>query len=126
MDRQGRKSLRQRCSRLMQKLPRNIDRYIGRGRQRIQEQRSFDRRAGAQLDQCPTNASDPGNLGRMVQKDVVFGPSEIVLGQLGDGLEEFRAAAIVEPTRRERSRPSAETSKDLRPEQVLIGRRYSF
>ena len=73
----------------MQKLPGDIDRYLGRGRERLQEQRGFDRRAGAQLDQRSTNAGDPSDLARMVQKNIILGAREVVLGQCSDGLKEL-------------------------------------
>ena len=70
-------------------------------------------RAGAELNQGPRGAGRGDDLGGALGEDRALGPGRVVLGQLGDLLEELRAALVVEVLRRQLLRLGGEAGADV-------------
>ena len=75
---------------------------------RVEQVARLRRRAGAELDQRAGIAGRDEDLARALAEDLPLGPSRVVLGQLGDLLEQLRAALVVEVFRRQLLRVGAE------------------
>src|ERR1700733_3554646 len=71
------------------------------------------RRAGAELDQGGRIAGSGEDLGRAPAEDLPLGPGRVVLDQLGDLLEQLRAALVVEVLRRQLLRVGAEAGANV-------------
>ncbi len=80
---------------------------------RAQQVTGLRRRAGAELDQRVGRAGRIEDLGRAPGEDLALGPGRVVLGQLGDLLEQPRAALVVEVFRRHLLRVGAEAGADV-------------
>ena len=80
---------------------------------RAQQVAGLRRRAGAELDQGAGRAGGGEDLGRALGEDLPLGPGRVVLGQLGDPLEQLRAALVVEVFRRQLLRVGAEAGADV-------------
>ncbi len=80
---------------------------------RAQQVAGLGGRAGAELDQRPRRAGGGDDLGRALGEDLALGARRVVLGQLGDLLEELRAALVVEVLRRQLLRRGGEAGADV-------------
>ena len=68
---------------------------------RVEQDPGLGRRARAELDQRARLAGGGEDLGGALLEDLALAAGRVVLGQLGDLLEELRAALVVEVARRE-------------------------
>src|SRR5262249_19528339 len=64
-------------------------------------------------DQRPRRAGGGDDVGGAVGEDRALGPGRVVLLELGDPLEQLRAALVVEPLRRQLLRPGGEAGADV-------------
>ena len=108
---------RQRLARRDQGRLADVDRDVAAqralGPQRVEQQPGLVRRARAELDQGPGPGLRGDPRGRGAQ-DLPFGLGRVVLGQLGDLVEQRAALRVVEPLGRQRLR---------RPRSARSGRR---
>ncbi len=83
----------------------DVDRDVGAqaagGAHRVEQVARLRGRAGAELDQGAGSAGGGEDLARAVAQDLALAAGRVVLGQLGDLLEQLRAALVVEVLRRE-------------------------
>ena len=95
----------------------DVDRHVGLQAagvaHRVQQVAGLGRRAGAELDQGAGLSGRGEDLGRALAEDLPLGPGRVVLRQLGDLLEQLRAALVVEVFRRQLLRVGAEAGADV-------------
>ena len=110
----------------------DVDRDVGaqgaRVAHRVEQVAGLRGRAGAELDQRRRVARGGDDLGRALDQDLALAAGRVVLLELGDRLEELRAALVVEVLRRELLRrpapgPRARRAPSPRPGRRAGGRR---
>ena len=96
----GHRDLRLLALQLAQRVAQEVDRDVDRDVARRLEQRKQRRRlgavAGAEIDQRHARADRVGDRGAVGGEDRRLGARRVVLGQLGDRLEQMRAEPVVE------------------------------
>ena len=113
MDRESREFPRERGGRGDQKFPGDVDRDVaGRG-DRFDEHRRLGRRPGAEFDDAATWTDDRSDFVGVGAQQRLLRPRGIVFCERRDPFEEFGAAAVVEPTRRNLARTTRQAPDDV-------------
>ncbi len=106
---------------------RDILRYIGLQRplrqHGRQQQAGLRRRTRSQFDQH-LGLCDAGYITDHMRQQRAFGAGRVVLGQVGDGLEQFAAPRIVEPFGRQALRRRGESGQRIRAQgggEIVVG-----
>jgi len=79
----------QRCHRVFQEVGRNIDPHKTRRPDGLAQGAGLSAASSAQFDQDAAGTHRTGNGRRVVPHQRIFGAGGVVLGQLGDGLEQL-------------------------------------
>ena len=87
------------AQRVAQELDRDVDGDVALRLEQRKQARRLGAVAGAEVDQRHAGADRARHLGAMRGEDRRFGARRVVLGQLGDRLEQVRAEAVVEELR---------------------------
>jgi hypothetical protein len=90
------------AERRAQELDRDVDRDIALRLQRRKQARRLGAIAGAEIDQDRARAARGAHAGAVRGEDRRLGARRVVLGELGDRLEQARAEGVVEVLRRDR------------------------
>ena len=118
------KGRRQHPRRFTQEIARYINRHVGGGRRTAQQHRRFGRRPRPELHHRTAPPGNFGNLRAYALQDRGFGTGRVIFAQTRDILEQFRAASVVEPARRNRPRtpfqPGEHVGAELRIGQRLL------
>ena len=80
-------------------ITRNVDRNVGRGRDRLEQDRGLGCRAGAEFNHRRAFGYPRRDLGHDRLEDADFGSRRIISRQPRDFVEQFGAAMVVEPAR---------------------------
>ncbi len=95
-------------------IRRNIDWYVSRKLvQMLQQDSGLETRTTAKFDQAGLWTDQYGHLVNRLAHDLELGVGQVVLGQLGDLLEQLRATLVVEILRRDRLLRSAKSLDDF-------------
>ena len=108
--------------RIREPLPGNVHGNIRNGILEMFEQHPrLHSRARSKADQLCVRADRFGHLGSMTTQDLRLGASDIIFRELGDFLEQLRAALVVKKFARERTRRTREAFQDF-SEEILTDR----
>jgi hypothetical protein len=113
VDRQVRMVPGQAARRLEEVVPGDVEGHVGGGIEAVEEQPDLARGAAAVLDEHRAAAEGRADRLQVLAEDPDLRVRRVVLGQLGDALEERRTPLVVEELRRQRQRPRAEAGADL-------------
>ena len=98
------------AQRVAQELDRDVDRDVAARLEEREQARRLRAVAGAEVDQRDAGADRFGHRRAVVGEDRRLGPRRVVLGELGDRLEQVRAEPVVEELGRDARRAGEQGS----------------